>query len=127
MEITKKKSILIVDDSSVIIERLSELLHELDFIDSVVHASNYREAIEMLTEETIDTVLLDIHLPGKNGIALLKYIKSMYPQIKVIMLSNQATEFYRMLCKKAGASHFIDKSKEFESIPEILSSLDVET
>jgi len=119
-----KRSILIVDDSPLIIERLSELLKELDHIDIIVNAGNYEDAIEMLTTKNIDTVLLDIHLPGKNGIALLKYIKAIYPDIKVIMLSNQATGFYRSICKNAGASYFIDKSKEFESIPTIISSLD---
>jgi CheY-like chemotaxis protein len=117
-----KKKILIVDDSPLIIDRLTELLQELFYVETIISAADYDEAIEMLGKENIDIAFLDIHLPGKNGIALLQFIKANYAGIKVIMLSNQASSYYRMLCKKKGASHFVDKSKEFESIPELLSS-----
>src|SRR5260221_14290063 len=102
-----KKTILIVDDSPLIIERLTELLQELDYVAVTLNAGNYEQAIKMLAKENIDIVFLDIQLPGKNGIAVLKFIKENYPQIKAIMLSNQATSYYRSLCKKEGALYFI--------------------
>ena len=118
-----RKTILIVDDSPLIIERLTELLQELQYIGQVVNAVDYKQAVALLKKENIDIALLDIQLPGANGIALLQFIKINYPAIKSIMLSNEATGYHRKICKKEGAFYFIDKSKEFESIPEILSSL----
>ena len=119
-----KKSILVVDDSPLIIERLKELLQDLDNVHSIANAGDYNQSIKILTENKIDIAFLDIHLPGKNGIELLQFIKTNYPAINVIMLSNQSNTYYRTFCKKSGAANFFDKSKEFEMIPAILSSFE---
>jgi len=120
---THEQAILIVDDSALIIERLLAMLNGLGSVKDITTASNYREAVAALTEMKIDIAILDIHLTGKNGIELLKFIVKNYPQIKVVMLSNADNEKYRELCKKEGAMYFIDKSREFELVPEILTSL----
>jgi len=120
---TQEQSILIVDDSALIIERLLAMLNGLVSVKDITTASNYREAVAALSESKVDIAILDIHLTGKNGIELLKFIVKNYPQIKVVMLSNADNDKYRELCKKEGALFFIDKSKEFELVPEILTSL----
>ncbi len=120
---TQEHAILIVDDSALIIERLLAMLNGLGSVKDITTASNYREAVAALTETKVDIAILDIHLTGKNGIELLKFIVKNYPQIKVVMLSNADNEKYRELCKKEGALYFIDKSKDFELVPEILTSL----
>src|SRR2546426_2085775 len=107
-----KKTILIVDDSQLIAERLVIMLKELTIVGSIAKASNYTEAVELLIVANPDVVFLDIHLPGRNGIELLKFIKNNYPLKKVIMLTNESGDYYRNLCAKAGAAYFIDKSKE---------------
>ncbi len=118
-----EQTVLIVDDSALIIERLIEMLNGLRSVKDITTASNYSEALATLTEKKIDTAILDIHLTEKNGIELLKFIVKNYPHIKVVMLSNAGNKKYRELCKKEGAMYFIDKSKEFELIPEILANL----
>ena len=118
-----EQAILIVDDSALIIERLIAMLNGLRSVKDITTAANYREAVAVLAETKIDIAILDIHLTGKNGIDLLKFVVKNYPHIKVVMLSNADNKKYRELCKKEGALYFIDKSKEFELIPEVLSSL----
>ena len=120
---TNGQSILIVDDAALIIERLLAMLNGLKSVKSITTASNYREAVAALAETQIDIAILDIHLSGKNGIDLLKFIVKHYPDIKVIMVSNAGNQKYKELCEKEGARNFIDKSKEFELIPEILASM----
>lgn len=120
---TQEQAILIVDDSALIIERLLAMLNGLGPVKDITTASNYKEAVGVLTETKVDIAILDIHLTGKNGIELLKFIVKNYPQTKVMMLSNADNEKYRELCKKEGAMYFIDKSKDFELVPEILASL----
>ena len=105
------KTILVVDDSSLIVERLSDMLNELRHVKQVLAASDYREAHKLLAEEAIDVALLDINLPGKNGIELLKMIVKQHPGIRVVMISNAADDMYRKLCKKEGASYFIDNRR----------------
>lgn len=116
------KKIFIVDDSPIIIARLSGMLESLGNIQSVSCAQSYAEASALLLATTPDMIILDIQLPDKNGIQLLRYIKKEYPSVIVIMLSNESGHFYRTVCEMIGADHFMDKSTEFEQIPELISS-----
>jgi DNA-binding NarL/FixJ family response regulator len=118
----EKKIVLIVDDSILILERMIPMLEEVNNIQFVVHAANYSEAVELLKKLSPDMVLLDINLPDKSGIELLRTIKEQYQEIKVFMITNQANDYYRDICKKLGADHFFDKSKDFNLIPELLSA-----
>jgi DNA-binding NarL/FixJ family response regulator len=118
----EKKIVLVVDDSILILERMIPMLEELSDIQFVVHAANYNEAIELLERLTPDMVLLDINLPDKSGIELLRKIKKEYKKMKVFMITNQANDYYKEICKKLGADHFFDKSKDFNLIPELISA-----
>lgn len=120
---TSRKVLLIIDNSLLIIKRLLNILIEVKTIEKVFTANDYEEAESILTEKKTDIVLLDIQLPGKKGIELLKFIVENYPKIKVVILSNLVSEYYQRLCKKIGAVYFIDKSTDFELIPEILAAL----
>ena len=118
----ERKSILIVDDSPIIVERLQNMLEGSKNIGPIRKAGDYPSAVRQLAESQPEIVLLDINLPGRSGIALLQYIKSVYPSIIVIMVSNRAEESYRRICLKMGANYFIDKSKEIEQVPSIIST-----
>lgn len=63
-----------------------------------------------------DTVVLDIRLPDQSGIEILKKIKSMQPEVMVIMLTNFDSTQYREQCRRIGADHFLNKTLEFEKI-----------
>jgi DNA-binding NarL/FixJ family response regulator len=84
---------------------------------------SYSEAIDSLVKARPDIVLLDINLPGTNGIELLRYLKKNDPSIVVIMFSNRGNVYYKDLCKKLGAEFFVDKSKGFDELPGIITSL----
>jgi len=116
-------SVLVVDDSVLVVNRIIQLLDELDCIQSVLPAYNYDDAIQLLHNNTVDIALLDINIPGRNGIELLTYIKGSFPQITSIMLTNQSDSYYRDLCGRIGADHFLDKTSEFENVPQIIRSL----
>jgi len=107
-----------VEDSSLIADRLIGILSELDFISFTAKAASYAEAEKLLMLQPYQLVLLDINLGGRNGLDLLRLIKNSYPAIRVIMISNQADEHYRKMCFELGADSFIDKSNDFERIPE---------
>jgi CheY-like chemotaxis protein len=118
----KGKTILVVDDYDLIVERLTALLRELDGVGDVLAARSYAETVGMLGRRRLDIVLLDIHLPDRSGIELLDFIKSYYPAIRVIVISNQNNPHYRALCLDKGADYFIDKSNDFELLPGIINS-----
>jgi DNA-binding NarL/FixJ family response regulator len=116
-------SILIVDDNPGFIKRMKVLLDELENVGSIHSAGDYDEAVIQLDRNKHDTVLLDINLPGKSGISLLKKIKEGDLACKVIMISNHSDGYYKEQCKKLGATHFLDKTTEFDLLPSILTNI----
>ena len=115
--------LLIIDSSLFIIERLMNILKDVKTIGKIFTARDYNTALDVLKKDEADIVLLDIQLPGKNGIDLLKYIVYNFPDTKVIVLSNLVSDYYQKLCKAEGAFYFIDKSKDFDKIPEVILSI----
>ncbi|MEO5683268.1 MAG: response regulator [Chitinophagaceae bacterium] len=118
-----KKTILIVDDSPLIVERLIDMLEDLDNLAWIKNAGNYADAVIAISENNPDIFLLDINLPDKSGIEILPIIKENNPSAKVIMITNQGNEYYQKLCMKLGADYFIDKSKEFDQIAAIIAAM----
>jgi DNA-binding NarL/FixJ family response regulator len=123
MNENKKFTILIVDDSSIIIKRVTGIIKDLNNTGTILHASNFVKALQLVNQSTPQIVLLDIHLPDKSGVELLRHIKKNQLPITVIMFTNQSEEYYKTLCREIGADYFIDKSSGFEEIPGIINSL----
>ena len=118
----KKQSILLVDDNKGFSQRLSTLLNEMDCVSEVSTAGNYDEAIRSIDHTTYDIVLMDINMPGKSGMILLRKVKEMGVDSEVVMLSNYAGAAYRQECIRLGASHFLDKTTDIEKVPLIIHS-----
>ena len=118
-----KKTLLIIDNSIFIIERLLNFFKETDSLNKINFATNYTEALDSLQHEKADIVLLDIRLSEKNGIELLKYIVEHYKETKVVVLSNLVSKYYQDLCKTLGAVYYIDKSTDFEQILEVVVAM----
>jgi len=119
---SKKIKVLIVDDSEIVVERLSAIISEMPCIGPVLISNSFNQAVDLLHVEIPDVALLDIQLPGKNGIELLGFLKSNYSEVKTIVVTNRSSESYKLLCADMGANSFVDKSTEFEQIPGIIES-----
>jgi len=115
----QKLSILLVDDNVHFIRRMISILKEVEDV-SFIHTAHHSEEAIGLLDKKPDLVFLDIAMPGKNGMDLLKRIKASGKDCEVIMLSNSAGEYYREQCKKLGALHFLDKTNEFEQVPSVI-------
>jgi DNA-binding NarL/FixJ family response regulator len=114
------KRVYIVDDSVKLRKRLYELLSDVENVQVIGQAGNADQALDEIRVLKPDTVLLDIRLPGKNGIQLLGKIKEWQPEITVIMMTNYDYPQYRHKSIRAGADHFFNKTREFESIIQVL-------
>jgi DNA-binding NarL/FixJ family response regulator len=119
----KKIDILIVDDSITILTRMKEILSEIKCVKTIYIATNSNDAMDLLLLRQPELILLDINMPHKNGIELLKEVKLLYPKVKVMMVTNQSVDYYKPICMELGAEYFIDKSTEFELIPDIIESI----
>lgn len=118
------KSVLIVDDSLVVAEKLIELLSDIKVVLSVTHCSDYEEAVQYIELRKPDIVMLDIRIAGKSGIILLRHIKQKYPDSFVIMITNHNDQYYRSMCLNSGANAFLDKSGIGENLASLILSLD---
>lgn len=118
---SRKLIILIVDDNMSFVDRMIGLLDDIKHIGHISVASDYDEAFRFITEENPDLVLLDINLPGRNGIELLRKIRLSGKECKVIMITNHADDYYRQQCKELGADHFLDKSNDFAKVGIIIN------
>jgi DNA-binding NarL/FixJ family response regulator len=115
--------VFIVDDSVTVRERLVAMVSALPEITVVGQAQDAPEAMNGIRRTRPDVVILDIRMPGRNGIDVLRRLKQMRPAPKVIMLTNYAYQQYRKKCEQAGADFFFDKSTEFDQIPQALEQV----
>lgn len=102
-------NVLIADDHALIRKGLKQLLDDTDDMRMTGEAENGMQAIRMVDEAAYDVVLLDISMPDKHGIEVLKQIKANHPQLPVLMLSMHAEEQYALRSMKAGAAGYLNK------------------
>jgi len=119
----RARTFLIVDDSAVIRRRLVSLLTEMEGVRLVGEASNGVEGADLIRELRPDVVILDIRMPERSGIGLLESIKDNPDLPVVIILTNYPYAAYRKRCFELGASHFFDKTTEFDGLEGVVREL----
>jgi DNA-binding NtrC family response regulator len=102
-----KERILIVDDEKNIVTSLQEILNDEGY--DIVTAEDGLDALEMVQSEPPDLVLLDIWIPGMDGIEVLQAIKTYHPEIEVLVMSGHGTIDTAVKATKLGAYDFIEK------------------
>jgi two-component system nitrogen regulation response regulator NtrX len=108
------KKILVIDDEKSILQSLAGILSDEGFIPVCVDSAE--EGMIRLKSEVIDLVLLDIWMPGMDGIEALKQIKAEYPELQVIMISGHGTIETAVQATKIGAFDFIEKPLSYDKI-----------
>jgi DNA-binding NarL/FixJ family response regulator len=108
--------VLIADDHTLIREGLKKILKIDQEISEVREAGNAREVIEQVKKGGLDVVILDISLPGKSGLELLKDLKQDYPKLPVLMLSMHPEDRFAVRALKAGASGYLTKESAVEEL-----------
>ena len=106
--------VLIVDDEKDFVEMFSLRLEGQG--EKVFTAYSGKEALKVLEDSTIDVVILDIRMPGMDGIDTLKQIKSLYPIVEVILLTGHGSTETAVEGMKLGAFDYLMKPADFEDI-----------
>ena len=112
-----------IDDSEVVQNSMYNLFKDIDGLLWIGHAYTVEEAFELIKSLKPQMILLDIKLHNRTGFEVLKFLKEKFPEITTIILSNFTTEPFRKKSFELGAKYFLDKSQEFEKIPEIIASI----
>jgi two-component system, NarL family, invasion response regulator UvrY len=111
-----KINVLIADDHAIVRSGLKQILEETPDIVVAGEAANGREVLEKLHALQWDVLVLDITMPGRSGLDILKDIKQINPGLPVLILSMHAEEQFATRMIKAGASGYLNK----ESAPDEL-------
>jgi len=114
-----KINVLLVDDEKNFVEFLAERLQLRDF--NVLTAFNGDEAIKLVKENDFDVIVLDVQMPGKNGVETLKEIKKIEQLSQVIMLTGHATVKTAIQGMKNGAFDYLMKPTDTNELIEMMN------
>jgi len=102
--------ILVVDDHAIVREGLKQILSDVKDMAVLAEAANGREALESIRRQDFDVILMDISMPGRSGLEILKDIRNEQPKLPVLILSMHPEEQYAVRSLRAGAAGYLNKS-----------------
>ena len=115
--------IVIADDHSLVRAGIRTFLERIPNIEVVAEASDGREAVELVAKRQPDIVLMDIAMPGLNGLEATSQIVKTWPGVRVIILSMHASEEYVWQALRAGARGYLLKGASLAELELALSSV----
>ena len=115
-------TVLIADDFSPIRDSLRRMLSAIQGIDIIAEAADGNQTQEMIKALKPDVLILDIRMPGKTGLDVLRDSGDDLENTTVIILTNYVTPALRQHCLALGADHVLDKTMDFYQVPEIITT-----
>jgi len=110
----KKLKVLLVDDEEDFVKTLSERVSMRDIESNV--ALNGEEALSMLKGDVPDLMVLDLKMPGIDGMEVLSKVRKAYPQVQVIILTGHGTEKDGEEAKRLGAFAYLQKPVDLDKL-----------
>jgi DNA-binding NarL/FixJ family response regulator len=108
--------VLIADDHAVVRAGLKQILSSTADVQVAAEAASGNEALAAIRAQRFDVIVLDMSMPGRSGLDLIRQIKDEQPQARILVLSMHQEEQYAVRALKAGASGYLNK----DSAPELL-------
>lgn len=119
----KTRSVLVVDDHPVFRHGLCLFLEQLPEVVVCGEASNAQSALEHMRRLRPDIVIMDICMPGMNGIELVKHMLAEQPKLLILMLSSYDESLYALRALRAGSKGYVTKQQVMEQILEALKKI----
>lgn len=108
--------ILIADDHAIVRQGLRQIVGLETSMEVVAEAENGNQVLSILRENDIDVLVLDISMPGRNGLETLKEVKRLYPHIGVVVLSMHPKDQYAVRVIRVGASSYLSKESALDEL-----------
>jgi DNA-binding response OmpR family regulator len=106
-------NLMLIDDNPQVLEVFSDALKS----DFEVATFNHQEnAMEFLKDNSVDAILLDLHMPGKNGFEVFRDLKSIKPDLPILFITSESGISYKVQGLQLGADDFICKPIEIEEL-----------
>ena len=109
-----KLRVLLADDHAIIRDGLKQILAETDDLGVAGEAANGIDALHMVREQDWDLLVLDISMPGRSGLDLIRLVKDEKPRLPILVLSMHQEEQYAVRALHAGAAGYITKESDSE-------------
>lgn len=108
--------VAICDDHKIVREGLKQIINVFEGFEVIVEAESGEQLINKLHDTEVDLLILDVSLPGRSGLEVLKQVKGITPDLGVLVLSMYPEDQFAIRMLKAGASGYLHK----DSAPEVL-------
>lgn len=123
MNSAPQSTVFIVEDSPIVRDALVDLLEDLEDVTVVGSAEDARTAIEAISRCKPDYVVLDYQLVRSTALDVLRALHPSMSDVVFIVLTNHAATQYERVCKQAGATWFLDKTRDFAKVKDIVAKL----
>jgi DNA-binding NarL/FixJ family response regulator len=114
------KEVLVVDDHPMFRHGLARILEQEPRFRLAAEASNFKEALTAARERKLELALLDVSMPGINGIELIKALRAEHPELRMLVLSMHDESLYALRAIRAGALGFVSKDDPYETLVEAI-------
>jgi len=121
--VTEPLRILVVDDHPIVRQGLKQTLADAADVGEIGEAANGQEALDLIRQRDWDAVVLDIGLPGRGGIEILKDIKRERPRLPVLILSMHPEDQYAIRALRAGAGGYLTKEAATDRLLEAIRKI----
>jgi two-component system, OmpR family, response regulator CpxR len=110
--------VLLVDDEREFVETLSERLQMRDYSSAVVYGGE--EALSIVEEDEPEVMVLDLKMPGIDGLEVLRQVKAKHPKVEVIVLTGHGSDDVARQCLEMGACAYLEKPVDIEKLTQLM-------
>jgi DNA-binding NarL/FixJ family response regulator len=118
--------VLLVEDSKVLTERLAEAIRQIPGVELVATADTEAGALAAVKRDPIDVIILDLHLKQGTGFGVMRALAAAQQRPRIIVLTNYDLPEYKNAAIALGATHFLDKARDYGRLPEVLHEISEE-
>jgi DNA-binding NarL/FixJ family response regulator len=115
--------VLLVEDSKVLTERLSEAIRQIPDVELIGTADTEAAALAAVKRDSIDVIILDLHLKQGTGFGVMRALAGTQLKPRIIVLTNYDLPEYKNAAIALGATHFLDKARDYGRLPEVLHEI----
>ena len=115
--------VLLVEDSKVLTERLTEAIRQISDVELVGTADSEAGAVAAVNREPVDVLILDLHLRQGTGFGVMRALSTSALKPRIIVLTNYDLPEYKSAAIALGATHFLDKARDYGRLPEVLREM----
>jgi len=115
--------LLLADDHRIFRQGLARLLRDVPDFEIVAEAGNYAEATAAVRAQAIDVAIVDMRMPGRDGVDLIAYIKEIRPNVRILVMTMHSDQFSVVRALRAGAEGYMVKENAAEEVISVIPQL----